>query len=203
MLAFKPKDRPSTEEALADPYFKGSAKVEREPSAQPVTKMEFEFERRRITKEDVQEPIYHEILEYYPKMLKEFLKGAEPTGFMYPSALDHFKKQFTYLEEHYNKGGTVIPPERQHASLPRKSLGIEKRQINRKKVSKLGNLSLSKRILVVDDNAGNRKVAKGVLQKYGATVTYVEGGRAALQMLKPLHNFDAGFMDLQMPEMDG
>jgi serine/threonine protein kinase len=111
MLAFEPKDRPTAEEvkylclfillftiyilywgeilcsccqALADPYFKGLAKVEREPSAQPVTKMEFEFERRRITKEDVRELIYREILEYHPKMLKEFLEGAEPTGFMYP-----------------------------------------------------------------------------------------------------------------------
>ncbi|GMY27555.1 mitogen-activated protein kinase 15 [Fagus crenata] len=119
MLAFEPKDRPTAEEALADPYFKGLAKVEREPSAQPVTKMEFEFERRRITKEDVRELIYRETLEYHPKMLKEFLEGAEPTGFMYPSAVDHFKKQFAYLEEHYGKGGTVTPPERQHASLPR------------------------------------------------------------------------------------
>ncbi|KAK7387817.1 hypothetical protein VNO78_22611 [Psophocarpus tetragonolobus] len=119
MLAFEPKDRPTAEEALADPYFKGLAKVEREPSAQPVTKMEFEFERRRITKEDVRELIYREILEYHPKMLKEHLEGAEPTGFMYPSAVDHFKKQFAYLEEHYGKGGTVTPPERQHASLPR------------------------------------------------------------------------------------
>jgi hypothetical protein len=71
-------------QALADPYFKGLAKVEREPTAQPVTKMEFEFERRRITKEDVRELIYREILEYHPKMLKEFLDGSEPTGFMYP-----------------------------------------------------------------------------------------------------------------------
>ncbi|TKY45335.1 Histidine kinase 2 [Spatholobus suberectus] len=31
----------------------------------------------------------------------------------------------------------------------------------------------------------------------------VESGRAALKMLKPPHNFDACFMDLQMPEMDG
>lgn len=111
MLAFEPKDRPTAEEvivfaflsifllcisfflhrysvswyqALADPYFKGLAKVEREPSAQPVTKMEFEFERRRITKEDVRELIYREILEYHPKMLKEHLEGSEPTGFMYP-----------------------------------------------------------------------------------------------------------------------
>ena len=58
--------------------------MEREPSAQPVTKMEFEFERRRITKEDVRELIYRETLEYHPKMLKEYLDGSEPTGFMYP-----------------------------------------------------------------------------------------------------------------------
>ncbi|CAK8563573.1 unnamed protein product [Lathyrus sativus] len=122
MLAFDPKDRPTAEEALADPYFKGLAKFEREPCAQPVSKMEFEFERRRVTKEDVRELIYREILEYHPKMLKEHLEGAEPTGFMYPSAVDHFKKQFAYLEEHYGKGGTISPLDRQHASLPRQRM---------------------------------------------------------------------------------
>lgn len=71
-------------QALADVYFMGLAKVEREPSAQPVTKLEFEFERRRITKEDVRELIYRESLEYHPKMLKEYLDGSEPTNFMYP-----------------------------------------------------------------------------------------------------------------------
>nr|GMD60241.1 mitogen-activated protein kinase 16 [Ipomoea batatas] len=125
MLAFDPKDRPTAEEALADPYFRNLAKVEREPSAHPVTKMEFEFEQRRITKEDVRDIIYREILEYHPKMLKEYVEGAEPTGFMYPSAVDKFKKQFAYLEEHYGKGGGVVvaPPERQQASsLPRPSV---------------------------------------------------------------------------------
>ncbi|KAL2508918.1 Mitogen-activated protein kinase 16 [Forsythia ovata] len=119
MLAFDPKDRPSAEEALADPYFTNLAKVEREPSADPFTKMEFEFERRRITKLDVRELIYREILEYHPKMLKEHLDGAERIGFMYPSAVDKFKKQFAYLEEHYGNGAAA-PPERQHSSsLPR------------------------------------------------------------------------------------
>lgn len=33
--------------------------------------------------------------------------------------MDHFKKQFAYLEENYGNGATVAPPERQHASLPR------------------------------------------------------------------------------------
>ncbi|KAK1387689.1 hypothetical protein POM88_015867 [Heracleum sosnowskyi] len=65
---------------------------------------------------------FSKILEYHPKMLKEFLEGSEPTGFMYPSAVDQFKKQFAYLEEHYGKGGTVAPPERQHASLPRQRM---------------------------------------------------------------------------------
>lgn len=85
----------------------------------------------------------------------------------------------------------------------RESLGTENKRVNRKKVSKLGNLLIDKQILVVDDNAVNRRVAKGVLQKYGAKVTAVESGRAALKMLELPHNFDACFMDLQMPEMDG
>ncbi|KAH6833033.1 mitogen-activated protein kinase 16 [Perilla frutescens var. hirtella] len=123
MLAFDPKDRPSAEEALADPYFRNLARVEREPSAQPVTKMEFEFERRRITKDDVRELIYREILEYHPKMLKEHLEGAEPTSFMYPSAVDKFKKQFAFLEEHWRNGGAAPPTERQQSSsLPRPSV---------------------------------------------------------------------------------
>ncbi|OIW16430.1 hypothetical protein TanjilG_19146 [Lupinus angustifolius] len=85
----------------------------------------------------------------------------------------------------------------------RESLGAEKRQTKGKRASKLGNLLMHKRILVVDDNSVNRKVAEGVLQRYGALVTCVESGRAALHMLKLPHHFDACFMDLQMPEMDG
>ncbi|KAK7299851.1 hypothetical protein RJT34_10679 [Clitoria ternatea] len=85
----------------------------------------------------------------------------------------------------------------------RESLGTEKKKINRKKESKLENLLKHKRILVVDDNPVNRKVAEGLLHKYGAIVTSVESGSTALQALKLPHNFDACFMDLQMPEMDG
>ncbi|KAL7216421.1 hypothetical protein ACSBR1_028373 [Camellia fascicularis] len=83
-------------------------------------------------------------------------------------------------------------------------LGIgKKRQLNRGKPPTLGNLLRNKRILVVDDNSVNRRVGEGALKKYGAIVTCVDSGKAALAMLKPPHNFDACFMDLQMPEMDG
>ncbi|KAL0320449.1 UNVERIFIED_CONTAM: Mitogen-activated protein kinase [Sesamum radiatum] len=84
LLAFDPKDRPTAEEALADPYFKGLAKVEREPSCQPISKMEFEFERRRVTKDDIRELIFREILEYHPQLLKDYINGIERTNFLYP-----------------------------------------------------------------------------------------------------------------------
>ncbi|XP_063949358.1 histidine kinase 2 isoform X2 [Daucus carota subsp. sativus] len=79
----------------------------------------------------------------------------------------------------------------------------KKRPPSRSKPSTLGNLLRDKRILVVDDNMVNRRVAEGALKKYGAVVTCVDSGRSSLKMLNPPHNFDACFMDLQMPEMDG
>ncbi|XP_078430127.1 putative histidine kinase 5 [Wolffia australiana] len=60
-----------------------------------------------------------------------------------------------------------------------------------------------RRILVVDDNAVNRKVAAGALTKLGAHVTCADSGKAAVEMLRPPHPFHACFMDVQMPEMDG
>ncbi|KAF8390661.1 hypothetical protein HHK36_025188 [Tetracentron sinense] len=60
-----------------------------------------------------------------------------------------------------------------------------------------------KNILVVDDNKVNLLVANGALKKYGADVTCVDSGKRAINMLKPPHHFDACFMDIQMPEMDG
>ncbi|WOL18718.1 putative histidine kinase 3 [Canna indica] len=72
----------------------------------------------------------------------------------------------------------------------------------------LPNLSLlsllhDKKILVVDDNIVNLRVAAGALKKYGAEVTCADRGKKAISMLKPPHKFDACFMDIQMPEMDG
>ncbi|KAI8022862.1 Histidine kinase 4 [Camellia lanceoleosa] len=67
----------------------------------------------------------------------------------------------------------------------------------------LRSLLFGKKILVVDDNRVNRRVAAGALKKFGADVECAESGKAALALLELPHNFDACFMDIQMPEMDG
>ncbi|CAL5418720.1 unnamed protein product [Camellia sinensis] len=70
-------------------------------------------------------------------------------------------------------------------------------------ISGLDNLLHGRKILVVDDNNTNRMVAAGALKKYGAEVVCAHGGKEAISLLKPPHKFDACFMDIQMPEMDG
>lgn len=80
--------------------------------------------------------------------------------------------------------------------------GTRKRGYQKKQPT-LGSLLREKRILVVDDNIVNRRVAEGALTKYGAIVTCVDSGKAAVERLHPPHGFHACFMDLQMPGMDG
>ncbi|GAB2284293.1 Mitogen-activated protein kinase 19 [Dionaea muscipula] len=122
MLAFEPKDRPTAEEALADPYFKGLSKVEREPACHPISKIEFEFENLKVAKEDIRELIYREILEYHPQLQQDYINGTGRTSYIYPSALGQFKKQFAHLEENCGRSGPVIPLERKHISLPRSTV---------------------------------------------------------------------------------
>lgn len=75
-----------------------------------------------MTKEDIRELIFREILEYHPQLLKDYIAGNEGANFLYPSATGQFRKHFAYLEENDGKTGPVIPPERKHVSLPRSTV---------------------------------------------------------------------------------
>ncbi|MQM16746.1 hypothetical protein Taro_049706 [Colocasia esculenta] len=84
-------------------------------------------------------------------------------------------------------------------------LGIDRQQ-ERKMLNgsaSLGGMLAGKNILVVDDNKVNLIVAARALKKYGASVECAESGKDALTLLQIPHKFDACFMDVQMPEMDG
>jgi len=58
------------------------------------------------------------------------------------------------------------------------------------------------RVLVVEDNALNRAVAKAFLTRHKIQVTEAFDGLEALALVERL-NFDLIFMDIQMPGMDG
>jgi CheY-like chemotaxis protein len=58
------------------------------------------------------------------------------------------------------------------------------------------------RILVVEDNPVNQKIAVSLLERRRHKVTLVSSGRQALLALSDAE-FDLVLMDLQMPEMDG
>lgn len=60
----------------------------------------------------------------------------------------------------------------------------------------------SARVLVVEDNTVNQKVAQGLLKKFGLQVDLAANGEEAIKSLETLP-FDLVFMDCQMPVMDG
>jgi CheY-like chemotaxis protein/HPt (histidine-containing phosphotransfer) domain-containing protein len=57
-------------------------------------------------------------------------------------------------------------------------------------------------ILLAEDNAVNQKIATRMLEKLGHRVAVAGNGQEALDAIAR-HGFDAIFMDVQMPEMDG
>jgi CheY-like chemotaxis protein len=58
------------------------------------------------------------------------------------------------------------------------------------------------RILIVEDNIVNQRVALRILEKEGHTVVVAGNGKEALKMMEQ-QSFDVILMDLQMPEMGG
>ena len=60
-----------------------------------------------------------------------------------------------------------------------------------------------KRVLVVDDNIVNQKIARKLLERAGCDVLLASSGREALSILSGPCQVDAVFMDCRMPEMDG
>ena len=59
-----------------------------------------------------------------------------------------------------------------------------------------------KSVLIVDDNATNRRILSLECEYWGIKTTVCESGEKALSELEN-HQFNAGILDMQMPDMDG
>ncbi|HXG64126.1 MAG TPA: response regulator, partial [Blastocatellia bacterium] len=68
--------------------------------------------------------------------------------------------------------------------------------------SEIPNPQSKGRVLVVEDNAVNQRVAVRLLEKHGYRADVAANGREAIETLARI-SYDLIFMDCQMPEMDG
>ena len=62
---------------------------------------------------------------------------------------------------------------------------------------------IKKRLLVVDDNKLNLKVATKILESYNFTVEAANSGFECIEKINYKNDYDAIFMDIMMPQMDG
>ncbi len=60
-----------------------------------------------------------------------------------------------------------------------------------------------RRLLIVDDNATNRRILCSLAQGWGMVADAIDGGVAALDLLRNGRHFDAAILDMQMPTIDG
>ncbi|MES9871593.1 MAG: ATP-binding protein [Candidatus Sedimenticola sp. 6PFRAG7] len=68
--------------------------------------------------------------------------------------------------------------------------------------SRLDEIALAGKVLIVEDNPVNLGVARKLLQRQGLECEVAEDGKAALNMIEETE-FDLVLMDCQMPRMDG
>ena len=61
----------------------------------------------------------------------------------------------------------------------------------------------NKKILIVDDDKLNLKVAARLLKQYNPTLTLVESGIDCINLIKANQKFDLILLDQMMPELDG
>ncbi|KAK1365647.1 Histidine kinase [Heracleum sosnowskyi] len=138
--------------------------------------------------------------------LMNFDQGVPPKVFLLANSVNSSRNGHETLGNYYPY--VIVKPLRASmlaASLQR-ATGVKNRgnyQNGELPNLSLRSLLLGRKILVVDDNNVNLRVAAGALKKYGADVVCADSGKKAISLLEPPHQFDACFMDIQMPEMDG
>ena len=83
---------------------------------------------------------------------------------------------------------------------------IQAESVSSSTVTNLDNIQpnmVGKRILVVDDNATNRRILTLQMQKWGINDLTAESGLKALELISLAAKFDMAIIDMRMPQIDG
>ena len=84
MLTFDPKKRITVDDALEHPYLSALHCPEDEPTTEPVSAFDFEFEIYDLKREDYKDLLYEEVMLYQSdERIREYLQNKE----MYPNGI--------------------------------------------------------------------------------------------------------------------
>lgn len=106
MLAFDPDERISAADALRYPYFSEYLHIGLGAKANPLPASEFNFERAKLSPDQMREEFLREILHYHPDATVDVLRSWS-TGHAYQatSAVDQFGMEMSRLQK--NRGGRL------------------------------------------------------------------------------------------------
>lgn len=99
MLKYDPEERITIAEALGHPYLKQLHFPDDEPTTEPVSAFDFDFEKYSLSKEDFKDLIYEEIMLYHSdeaalKYLQE--KKDNPNGALHSKYANRVRKAFKH-----------------------------------------------------------------------------------------------------------
>ncbi len=151
-----------------------------------------------IREEDLQK-----IFEDFRQVNSKRNRSAEGTGLglAIVKHLVELMKGTIHVESIYGKGTTV-------------TITIPQKIVDRQPISEMQELPQTEKkdtdlftapgmkVLIVDDNVINRKVARGFLKNYDFDLTEAESGPEAIERVRA-ERYDLIFMDHMMPDMDG
>ena len=110
-----------------------------------------------------------------------------------------------HVESVYRQGSHFYfeVPQRVTNEEPCGELNLEKRQSRAAQTTEYENFRAPEaKVLIVDDNLVNRKVAAGLMKPFAMQIDTAKSGEEAIEMVKQ-KEYDLIFMDHMMPDMDG
>ncbi len=151
----------------------------------------------------IREKDLDKIFEDFQQVDSKRNRSAEGTGLglAIVKHLVELMKGTIEMESTYGKGTTV-------------TITIPQKIVDRRPVSEMPEIPREEekvtdiftapgaKVLIVDDNVINRKVARGFLKNYKFDMTEAESGPEAIELVRNVR-YDIIFMDHMMPEMDG